>query len=88
MNAMKNVRIGLINAFSIVVLSLFLFQFPAMAASLPDFTKLVEKNGPAVVNISTTQKIKRSHPTLAPGMEVPDEGPLGDLFRHFFGEEG
>ncbi len=88
MNAMKNVRIGLTNAFSIVVLSLFLFQFPAMAANLPDFTKLVEKNGPAVVNISTTQKIKRSHPTLPPGMDIPDEGPLGDLFRHFFGEEG
>ncbi len=60
----------------------------AHASSLPDFTGLVEQNGPAVVNISTTQKIKREHPTLPPGMEIPKDGPFGDLFRHFFGDEG
>lgn len=57
------------------------------ARELPDFTELVEKNGNAVVNISTTQKIK--HPkTSKPfkGEQVP-EGPFGDLFRHFFGDE-
>ena len=32
------------------------FVVPAVAqAQLPDFTELVEKQGPAVVNISTTQ---------------------------------
>jgi serine protease Do len=58
------------------------------ARELPDFTKLVEKNGSAVVNISTTQKIK--HPTTRKpfkGEDIP-EGPFGDLFRHFFGDEG
>lgn len=57
------------------------------ARELPDFTELVEKNGNAVVNISTTQKIK--HPkTSKPfkGEQIP-EGPFGDLFRHFFGDE-
>lgn len=57
------------------------------ARELPDFTELVEDNGNAVVNISTTQKIK--HPkTSKPfkGDQVP-EGPFGDLFRHFFGDE-
>lgn len=88
MNAMKNTRIGFKTPFFIVILSLFLFQLPAAAAKLPDFTKLVEENGPTVVNISTTQKIKRTHPALPPGMEIPEDGPFGDLFRHFFGEEG
>jgi hypothetical protein len=31
------------------------------ARELPDFTHLVEKNGAAVVNISTTQKNQTSH---------------------------
>lgn len=60
------------------------------ARELPDFTKLVEQNSAAVVNISTKQKVKRPH-GLPPGMEMPDipEGsPFGDLFRHFFGEPG
>ena len=59
----------------------------AHARELPDFTELVEQNGNAVVNISTTQKIK--HPkTNKPfkGEQIP-EGPFGDLFRHFFGDE-
>jgi serine protease Do len=59
----------------------------ANARELPDFTELVEENGNAVVNISTTQKIK--HPKTTKhfkGEEIP-EGPFGDLFRHFFGDE-
>ena len=36
-----------------------LFVAPiAAAAQLPDFTELVEKQGPAVVNISTTQSVR------------------------------
>ncbi|SCZ59528.1 DegQ family serine endoprotease [Thiohalomonas denitrificans] len=64
----------------------------AVAAELPVFTELAANNGPAVVNISTTQKGKQ--PAL-PGMDMPDnipgmpEGPWSDLFRHFFdGERG
>ncbi len=59
-------------------------------AGLPDFTQLVEENGAAVVNISTTQKITRQkRPGLPHGMpEGIPEGPFGDLFRHFFGEGG
>jgi serine protease Do len=44
-----------------------------------------------VVNISTTQKVAAGrHPGLPEGLQIPDmpEGPLGDLFRHFFGEGG
>ncbi|WP_455209023.1 DegQ family serine endoprotease [Kaarinaea lacus] len=68
---------------------LFLFALAsANARDLPDFTDLVEKNGAAVVNISTTQKIKHPPTSRQPfkGEQVP-EGPFGDLFRHFFGDE-
>lgn len=69
-------------------LLLFFLTATAQARELPDFTGLVEQYGSAVVNISTTQKIK--HPVMkAPQMpeQIP-EGPFGDLFRHFFGDEG
>ncbi len=71
-------------------LSLFTFVSSACAGSLPDFTELVEKVGPSVVNISTTTKVKRPH-GFPPGMEMPEfpEGsPWEDLFKRFFGEEG
>ena len=35
---------------------------------LPDFTKLVEDNSAAVVNISTTQKVK--HPMMPHGFQI------------------
>ncbi|MBI3561347.1 MAG: DegQ family serine endoprotease [Gammaproteobacteria bacterium] len=64
--------------------------FATATAGLPDFTELVEKVGPAVVNISTTQKIKRKKlPALPQGRDLPDmpeDSPFGDLFRHFFGD--
>ncbi len=56
---------------------------------LPDFTKLVEQNSAAVVNISTTQKMK--HPQMPHGFQMPDipeDSPWGDLLRRFFGEQG
>lgn len=74
---------------SVMVLC-FTVSTSVIAASLPDFTELVEKVAPAVVNISTTSKIKQRK-GLPPGMEIPDlpEGsPWEDLFKHFFGEEG
>jgi serine protease Do len=56
-------------------------------SALPDFTSLVEKYSDAVVNISTTQKIaKRNGPyPQIPGF--PQDGPFGDLFRHFFEQQ-
>ncbi len=56
------------------------------AKELPNFTELVEKYGDAVVNISTTQKIKHPKSRMFPHQlpkQIP-EGPFGDLFRHFF----
>ncbi len=54
---------------------------PAAVVTLPDFSALVEKEGPAVVNISTTQKIRgRPFPGF-PGLD-PDD-PFYDFFRRF-----
>ncbi len=81
---------------NLLVIGLLMSSF-SYARELPDFTKLVEDNNAAVVNISTKQQIK--HPRggphgsphgLPPGMDIPDlpEGsPFGDLFRHYFGDK-
>jgi serine protease Do len=51
----------------------------AQAAGLPDFTTIVEKSEPAVVNIRTTAKV------------AARSGPQGqdpyEMFRHFFGPD-
>ncbi|NOX43209.1 MAG: DegQ family serine endoprotease [Gammaproteobacteria bacterium] len=66
----------------------------AQARSLPDFTELVENYGAAVVNISTTQKIKQQRPVPRAmpkdklHKDQDPQAPFGDLFKHFFGEEG
>jgi len=52
----------------------------AQTRELPDFTRLVEQQGPAVVNISTTQTIRRSSLPQVPGIE--DEEML-EFFRRF-----
>jgi len=61
----------------------------ASAVNLPDFTGLVKQVAPAVVNISTTQKIKHPH-GKRPNIDIPnlpEDSPWGDLLRKFFGDE-
>jgi serine protease Do len=52
----------------------------AQARDLPDFTRLVEEQGGAVVNISTTQAVRRAAAPQVPGIE--DEEML-EFFRRF-----
>src|SRR5262245_1642529 len=52
----------------------------AQARELPDFTRLVEEQGAAVVNISTTQAARRTAVPQVPGME--DDEVL-EFFRRF-----
>ena len=52
------------------------------AANLPDFTDLVDKVGPAVVNIRTTAHVPSSPRGLPPGL---DDGDMSEFFRRFFG---
>ena len=56
-------------------------QLPPGRVALPDFTALVERYGPAVVNISVTGTIKTAGASPFPGM--PDFGP-DDPFHQFF----
>ncbi|MFX4728961.1 hypothetical protein ABTB38_18325, partial [Acinetobacter baumannii] len=53
---------------------LFALVPPASAQrELPDFSQLVEQQGRAVVNISTTQKVStRAMPQLPPGLDEDD----------------
>ncbi len=66
-----------------LLLSVFLINSVAMAG-LPDFTDMVETNGHAVVNISTTQKAPKPD---GQGMQrLPDDIPpqMEEFFRRFF----
>jgi serine protease Do len=75
-------------ALALVILCVLL-PMTAAARTLPEFTGLVESYGPAVVNISTKQS--RNGSSQLHGFSVPDlpeDSPLYDFFRRFFGEEG
>lgn len=52
--------------------------------NLPDFTTLVDRVGPSVVNIRTTTRVSSSNDLrgLPPGM---DNGDMSEFFRRFFG---
>ncbi len=52
----------------------------AQAVELPDFTQLVEQASPAVVNISTTQKL----PDRKVSQQMPDLEGLPPMLREFF----
>ncbi len=59
-----------------------LFAQTVLAANLPDFTELVEKQGPAVVNVSTTQ-ITRA-PQMMQGIpNLPENDPFYEFFHRF-----
>ena len=53
----------------------------AQGRELPDFTELAERQGPTVVNISTTQVRERRAGPQIPNLEEDD--PLYDFFRRF-----
>ena len=54
----------------------------AQARELPDFTDLVEKAGPAVVNISTAQTA-RAHPQVPQMPDLDENDPFFEFFRRF-----
>jgi serine protease Do len=51
-----------------------------LVTGLPDFTDLIEKVGPAVVNIRTTEKIKL-------GQGAPGDEEMQEFLRRFFGQQ-
>ncbi len=62
-----------------VLLFSWLWFAPVVQAQLPDFVPLVEKNAPAVVNISTASKVRPQRRADLNG--IPEE-----LLRRFFGD--
>lgn len=61
---------------------LFTLTTPALAKDVMDVADLVEKQGPAVVNISTTKLVRRSQEGMP--FVMPDEEDLQEFFRRFF----
>ena len=55
---------------------------PPLVSGLPDFTNLVQRVGPAVVNIRAEVTPRRT----ARG-QMPDEEQIPEIFRRFFGDE-
>lgn len=56
-----------------------MFSAASYAKELPDFTELVEKQGPAVVNISTTQIVR----TDAGMPNLPEGDPFSEFFKRY-----
>lgn len=80
MNAFKQFFVFLMFA------SVLVCSAPARAAAkdLPDFSDLVEKVGPAVVNIRTTQKISQNSQSGVPGFPGMDPNdPFYEFFKRF-----
>ena len=65
---------------------LFLYQMQAIAG-LPDFTELVEKYSPAVVNISTSQEAEPNMQSQFQIPGLPENHQFGELFRRFFEQQ-
>ena len=59
------------------------------AAALPDFSDLVDRVGPVVVNIRTTARVgPRPGGGAAPGPEMDENDPFFEFFRRFFPQPG
>ncbi len=74
---------------ALVVAATLVLPGAASARMLPDFADLSERVGPAVVNIGTTLKSAANRPGLPPGLQMPDipeDSPMYEFFRRFFGE--
>ena len=77
---------GLVGA----VLAATLFVVPAFARETPaSFASLVKEVAPAVVNVSTTQKVQGGPMMDLPFQDLPEDSPLRDFLKRFFnGQSG
>ena len=58
---------------------------PAPMVSLPDFTSIVKKYGPAVVNVVAHYNHASEMGSDEPGDQQTQEPQIPEIFRHFFG---
>jgi serine protease Do len=75
---------GLKSTFTALFAVLLMGQSLLAQANLPDFTELVEQASPAVVNISTRQKMPDRAVAGSDQLNVPDLEGLPPMFREFF----
>ncbi|HUE94363.1 DegQ family serine endoprotease [Pseudomonas sp.] len=75
---------GLKTSFTALCALLLMGQALVAQANLPDFTELVEQASPAVVNISTRQKMSERAVAGSGQLNVPDLEGLPPMFREFF----
>ena len=63
---------------------------PELVVGLPDFTRLVEQVGPAVVSVEAEVGGKPRTATAQRGQQpqMPDEQQIPEFFRRFFGPDG
>ncbi|MDR1848521.1 MAG: DegQ family serine endoprotease [Zoogloeaceae bacterium] len=82
-------RLAMKSPHSLVVGFLFLFavagatlaEAQTSPRALPDFADIAEQQGQVVVNISTTQIVRRSG---TPGFSLDENDPMNELLRRFF----
>ncbi len=77
-------KLGLKSSMSAMLAVLLLGQVLVAQANLPDFTELVEQASPAVVNISTRQKLPERSVAGSGQQGMPDLEGLPPMFREFF----
>ena len=65
-----------------LLLSIFTLNAAAQGRELPDFTDLVDKHGPAVVNVSTTQTV-RGHRAFPQFPDLDEDDPMFEFFKRF-----
>jgi serine protease Do len=70
---------------SFLLLMALSFVSAAAYADLPDFTQLVERNAPAVVNVQATHTGNSKSDDQQPDS---DDEEMPEIFRHFFGPGG
>ncbi|MGB2129857.1 MAG: DegQ family serine endoprotease [Marinobacterium sp.] len=75
---MRNIKVSLGFILALVLVPV------VQAAGLPDFTRLVEKASPGVVNISTVQNQEGDDNSPFGQLRGPNGEPIPDIFRHFF----
>ncbi len=83
----KGIRLTIIALFAIM--ALLLSPVSAFSRAAPaSFADLAEELSPAVVNISTAQKVERPSFGPRPGPDLPEGTPFEDFFKDFFDRRG
>jgi len=68
-----------------VAIAATLLVAPAFAREAPaSFASLVKDVAPAVVNVSTTQRVEGGPMMDLPFQDLPENSPFRDFFKHFF----